>query len=976
MANNVSDLMANVSKFRFNPAGIQRSVLGLLSEITNGQRTVVDPTNPFVFCLEAAACCTAGFMQEHALAARQRYPRLAMTQEDLYLHMSDKDYADRFATPANATFYFLFPKEKLINSMVLEEETGYMKITIPRNTYFTVSGMRFSLQYPIDIRKLANDALQIVYDVEKPSPLQTLSTNAILPEIVTNEAGDWIHFGVETSQFLIQSQTDSISQSIDLTMDIDLTDQYYYARAFYRNDDKVWIEMLTTHADTVYDVTQPTAVLRLLGNKLLVKIPQIYVNSGALRGKIRVDVYQTRGAISMPLKEYPSKAVTIKWEAYDANDVTKFTAPLEAITVIGYSNDTVTDGADGMDFETLRTNVINNTVGPVDVSITPTQIKTALVRKGYEVTTNVDNVTNRVFLAVRSMPSPAIVTATTAVSSSGNQLLTAAAASIETLNVTTDQLTTMKGVIDNGTSLTLTPDMLYQIVDGLTVPVKDSVIASLKALPTDKRALAVTNGNFLYTPFHYVLDMTNNAFEMRPYYLDSPVVESKQFRGQNDTTLIQLTTDLFGILRTVNGYMIQIVTLSDDKYKAISDSEVFAQLSYTPYGERDRAYLNGVLVGKTDLGERIFNFDLSTTFNVDGNDNLELTKFTMYNTERRITSAALLESIDILYSTSETMSLKWKPNDIDQILGRHLLPQTVAGITRETLKVRFGQSLNMLWARARTVIGSTPVKTYATDVLAVYKNDVFLRDANGSAISIINGEPVTNYLHHKGDPILVDGVQAYEHRKGDVVLDANGNPVPASERGLMRQLDMLLIDATYIFATDSTTTTYRQNLTEAVVKWLVSDLASFKGKLLDLTRIYFYPKTTSGVIKVMVGDRIQKAMMAGQSFNVSLSVSKTVFDNADLRELLTRATVTTIARILQSSTVSSSEIVIALGKAYGDDVISVQVSGLGGNQNYPALTVLDATDRLSIRKRLVATADDTLVVEEDVTVSFELHNAA
>lgn len=51
----------------------------------------------------------------------------------------------------------------------------------------------------------------------------------------------------------------------------------------------------------------------------------------------------------------------------------------------------------------------------------------------------------------------------------------------------------------------------------------------------------------------------------------------------------------------------------------------------------------------------------------------------------------------------------------------------------------------------------------------------------------------------------------------------------------------------------------------------------------------------------------------------------------------------------------------------------MQLSGLGGTLNLPALTILDDANRCSIRKRLVALSDDSLIVEEDVSISFVLH---
>jgi hypothetical protein len=207
------------------------------------------------------------------------------------------------------------------------------------------------------------------------------------------------------------------------------------------------------------------------------------------------------------------------------------------------------------------------------------------------------------------------------------------------------------------------------------------------------------------------------------------------------------------------------------------------------------------------------------------------------------------------------------------------------------------------------------------------------------------------------------------------MLDGAGKPVPINVRGLIRQIDMLLIEGAYWFATDATTTNYRAKLTTSLVAWLVKDLATFKGKLLDQTRIYFYPKTTSGVINVIVGNNIRKSILAGQSLTLTLAVSKFVKDNLALQDLLKQVTITTISDLFLEPTISTSKIITALRAAYGDDVIDVSLTGLGGDANYPVMTVLDATDRCSIRKRLVAQADESLFVEEDVTITYVVHGS-
>lgn len=976
MALSKDELLTNMSRYRFNPVALHRTAIRAINEINNGEQLLFDATNPFVQSLQAGAFETVAFMQQHEAECRKSYPTLAQEQSDLYRHMSDIQFANLFCQPATTVFSLRFFKDELINSMSYEPETGYSKLTIPRNTFFTVGGMAFSMQYPVDIRQLAHGGLQVVYNNELVSPLQELESNSIDYEVQTNQLGDYIKFDLHVMQFSIKQLIEPISLAKDTQLVLPIDDQFFYARVYHKNPTSgKWDEIKTTHADIVYDYTDPTALLYVADGALTVSIPQVYVTMGVLSTSIRVDMYQSKGEINIPLGDFTS-SVSITWKTFDTTELkNEYSAPLPNMEVVAYSEITVVGGSNEMPFEERRRNVINNATGPIQKAITTVQLEAKLANKGYEMVENIDDVTNRVILATRAMPSPDLVTATTE-ASTGRRLITAAAASIETLTVSLESLAGLPSVIDNGKSLTITPDTLYHVVDGVAKPVPQAEIDRLLALPVDQRAAEVNRGALLYTPFHYVLDAQNDAFEIRPYYLDAPSAKSKVFVKQNDTTLMLVGTSSYGVIRTEGGYLLQVVTRSDDVFKEIPDGQVFAQLAFIPPGERDRAYMNGVLVGKTDANERVYNFDLSTTYNISSAGNIEFSKFTMYNTEPRLADSPLENSFDLFYATSAVLTSRWMPNEIDRLLGRHLLPNQIAGINHEKIKIELGKSLDMLWSRARTVASSVTYQTWEEDELAVYPADVLQRDANGVAIRVVDGEIVKTVLHKKGDPILdAAGDPTYTHRAGDFKRDSSGNLIMSNARGLLRQLDMMLLEGAYWFATDITTTNYRTSLANTVVGWLVNDLNEFKPGLLDKTRIYYYPKTTSGVVNVYVDGDIRKSLNAGQGFTLTLAVSKLVYSNIALRERLTASAVEIISQNLQNKTVVVSNIESALRDAFGSDVISIELTGFGGDVDYRVLTIADDTDRLSIRKRATAQADGTIAVEEDVVTNFVLHNS-
>jgi len=958
----VNRLIADVTNFQYNPAAIQSAVMRTLDEVSNGTRQIVDPTNPFVFCLESAAVLTAAAMVKNEANTRKQYPFASQTMEDLYLHMSDKDYINRFATPSNTKFNILLPLDEVLGKMVLDQVTGIKKLVIPRNSFFTIININFSIQYPIEIRQLQHGGLQIVYDASIVSPLQTLSTNIIPHEIQQNIDGKYIRFEVDVQQFDIISQVGSLNSATDFKLDTYLSDNFYFARVYVENANGGWYEIKTTHTDQIYDVATPTAVIKVIDKLVTVSIPQIYTGTGMLRSGIRVDIYQTKGPLDLILWEYPFNAFSATWQAYDPVDFNEFAAPLKTFnSIIPYSTTTVSGGSNAIGFNELRAQVISNAIGSPSLPITNAQIESALSLSGYRIVKNIDSVTNRVFLATKGMPVPNDIT-----------LITPAAAMIGTVSATIEELVQINSVIDNGESITITPDTIYRDINGIVKPLTSNQLATILAEPVNKMALDVTQGGYLYTPFHYVLDAQNNSFGVRPYYLDNPEINTKLFIGENATTQIQVATGVYSVYRTVEGYAITVVTQSTQSYKDLPDDQCQVQLSFIPDGEKDYAFLNGQFVGTSADGERIYTFNIATNFNITAGDGIELTEFLMFSNQSRITAAQLLTDFNIIYTTNAPMNSQWVPSKIDYSLGGFLLPINTIGVTQETLRVRFGYSLTTLWARSRSVISTTPYRKWEVDVANVYEDDVYERDANGSAVKFdLNGQLSIAPIHLAGDPVLdASNNPTYKHRVGDTIHDSVGNPVPVSPRTLLRQLNIMLIEGAYWFANDVTAVNYRNTITQSVVKWLTNDLKELEARSLDQTRIYFYPDTTIGTIKALVDNGVVRDIAAGQSFKVDLSVTNAVYSNLALREELKKATIKTFDEQLKNPVVSLDKISTALRAQYGTDVVAIQVSGLGGVDNCSVITIMDDSQRCSLRKRLTPSANNSLIVEEDLTINF------
>ncbi|WP_257292798.1 hypothetical protein [Endozoicomonas sp. ONNA1] len=960
MSSSLKDLKNNTLMFRSNPNAIQRAAYDLLEGVSDESYQILTPTNPFVFLLEAAAATASAAMDFTATATRQIYPELAVTYEDLYRHMSDADYRDRFATPGRSNISILLLKSEIIELAKEVPNTSYRKLTLPKNTEFSVAGYPFGFHYPIDIRVQAHGGIQVVYDSRVSSPIAPLITNQLEWSRMDINNLEFIKIDIPVEQFKVATYSIALNASTGFTEQFEFNHHFYYCRVYTSNAEGSWSEIKTTHSEQVHDLKNATAVLKVTEGSLEVHIPQYYFNSNLLGNNLRIDVYTTRGPIDLNLGNFDSTAFSAQWRDFDNLDEGAFVAPLSAITGFSaFSASLVVGGSRSLSVEQLRERVILN-ANLSSTPITQDQLAASITTLGYSIIKIIDNVTDRVYQATRALPSPETEGTTTVVG-----------AMIEPVALI-DGDTSDEHALTNGTQTTLLPSNIYWLNGNQVTRLSQSEVTSLNNQEKNVKINLFNNNQYLYSPFHYVLDRSDDRFDVRAYYLNDPELKSRYFEGENSELGYQMTTSGINITATTTGFIIQLKTRGDVRINALPDSQVHTQLSFIPKGETQRAYINGVLIGEVD-DERVYEFELTTRYHIDDSHHIELTNAKMYSSDIQPHPINLNAQFDLLYIVS---GLNNQPDgSLDDLLGEDFLPPESHVIIHERLAFKLGTALVDLLTQSRTSISSQVYRTHEADVPMLYSENVYRRDSDGLPVLVDdgNGGLEADLIHALGDPVLDDEDNpVYLHRKGDIKT-VDGQPVIDGERGLKRFVNLFLMDGRYLNVTVEDQLNYRTQVPKTIVDYLDNDIANLSENMLERTELYFVPKRNLGTLEVTVEDGDRRLINAAQGLQIDYYMDNQNYNDTNLRQTIEQITRVIINEQINQATISLSGFTSALTVAVGDDVVSMKVLWQGDDIPPETFTLLDNSTNTTIRQKLVVLFDNNVQLEDDITINFIRH---
>ena len=966
-----SDLNEMIELAKLNPMAVQRAGIEYLERVRNGEVQIVDASNAMVYLMEFASTLFANGARKDEFLNRLQYPQLANTRSDLYHHMSDVDYIDIFSSPSVSTLLLIYNKAEIVSKAVATGVNGVRKLVIPRHTVIKAGEVPFVLQYPIEFRVLPHDGLQVIYDNSKPSPLMNLETNEVISTIENYNQGheEYIQLEVPVQQVAMKSYSAPMTASRIFSKTYAYTDQFYFCRVYHKVTGGEWVEIKTTHSDQSYDAYTPTAVITVLdNNQLQVSIPQVYYTTGVIGSTLRVDIYTTIGPLELAIQGYSSDLFTCTYSDLDNEDGGKYTSPMNRLTSGFFAASApATGGSNMLPFEKLKERVINNAIGRIDVPITNVQIQSQLDLLGdigFSCVTDIDNITNRLYAASRELPAPDI-----------KDISTGMAASVMTLSKTLAEVITTADVTDNGLRVTVLPTTLYRSNNGILSIVPAQERNALKALSPDILVERISNDDFFYTPFHYVYDVSDSVLTVRPYYLGNSRMTRRFFVDANRTLEVGLNSNQHELTRTATGWSLKVMTSSTQSLKDLDDEALRAQLAFIPPGETTRVYLDGTLIGRDPkTKEWIFSFDFTSNWDIDPDHNIHLSGFVADRISAHEYPASLTTVFDLFFSVLEDTIKTGDVTDIDTNMGAFMYDEAMVGLYHEQVTIVLGDVLDGLWSQARSTVGAEQYMRYEEDVVARYTTDVPDKTAQGGVKVAYddNQKPYVVYKHRAGD-VKVDedtGEPEVLHAKGTIMYQ-NNEPIIASPRTVLRQVELCLFEGGYYFVTNQTDIDYVKTVPNQIVEWVNITLAPIRKRLLGETKLKFHPKSTVGLIKAIVDGKGEATIQAAQNLVVTYYVPKSVYKDLVLQEEMRKATRRVLTVAFKEMEVTRNGLEAVLKTTMSDDASAVSVYGLGGNNTTNIISMSDESSRLCIGKALATLPNATLGMKDSITVLFE-----
>lgn len=944
----INEELKNLELYKYHLSGISQISLNRLTDMVDGKVTITEPSNPFAYLVEMSSLNTTFAVKEFALQVRKRFPRLANTDEDLYLHMSDYDFLGRFSEPSNANVLFNIMFNDFKTKATYDPVSRDYVLKLPRHLKITVSDYVFTLTSAIIIRLTETGVIDVKFenqDFNNIFPISTNYINFVLKAV--NQTEQYLSFMLKLPEVDIETADVAIDPSSVVRDYITFNKkrQFYFFRAFFFKDDS-WHEMLVTHTNDVYDVNKPTCIIKVLptSNKVEYHIPSVYINTQQVSTRVKFLVYTTMGKIAVNFSDFKMEDFSTEYaDVFPELELDEYTSPIQAITKVFYTTDSIDGGKNGMAFEDLKQSMIDNSIGDRKLPITTKQLAFTSKQNNFKIIKDVDIVTGRMFKLETEVPSPLT-----------RYPVTKFNLDILEHRTTIDHLRQGNGVTAFGDDITVIPEgTIFRLDDGVLSHITQQEADQVRAATGAALVALVNQNSYLSVYYHYVIDTSENKSRLRAYDLTSPSISLISFKEFNPTTRVGVNTTSANLFKSPSGYTLDILTNLKKYTDTITQNNITPFIVHTDVSGA-RFFLEGGLYTLLN-GNPVFRFGIDSNYHIDKTNKIFISNFKDSNGNLTTLNVELDSQLEIIY-LSNVIPYSFATSEMDQYIQTSFLAGQYCAVTLEDVNMTFGHYLERLFSGMHTSTSIYEYETYAQDVPLTYASTVYNPD---NTIMHMIGDPV---LDGNGDPVI-------QFHKGDVKL-TDGSPVPINTLDKERYLNLLFIDYRVLVSTPSNSRDHNKQIKNHISEMALENAVEIQKQLLDNSESFVVIPKTVGHMRVKTATKTV-SIKSMQIFNVDAYVRYDIYNTATIRDSISYTITKTIDDYLYANTIiKKTELINLLYEKLKEFVVTISIPNFTElDEEY--IEILDINSRLSIAKTLVLEADGYNLTE-DITTRFQL----
>lgn len=942
-----------LQEYMYDPNKLQQVMLDNLEKSTNGEYVITEPTNPFVMLMELAVTSGANAITEPLSVIRQLYPDISETYSDLYHHVSDNDLDGLFSMPAEVPMVLYINVKDLYSYGSKNSYDTYTETILPIGTEITVNSVVFTILNNIHI-KLYKEGGVFVEQQANPDLDISIKNLGVLPSGIVNftNGEPWIVFETIVKQVKKHTINKPITPSEGFDIITNISNKYTYSNIEYKNNatNNQYVKLTKSHSKAYIDRTTPTCYIEVAGENINFKIPDVYLIDGVVSGNVKIDIYETLGKIYLPINKFGMEEFKVDVTPIGTSEAE---ASIANIHILANSRTVLDGGIDSITVDELRNSIITNSTGSVDVPVTDANIKQKGLLEGFDITKALDVLTDRVYVASKNLPDLNV-----------DNIYSRPDVYFNTVGIKIGNIPQTSKVLTTDDYLIIRSGCMFKETNGVMSIVDDLESEHLHTLPVNSLIAATKNTKYFYTPYFYVID-TTDVTEIRStiYKLDNPFLENVIIKSKNPSVLPKVNIDKFTVKLDDVGYSLYFSLISNDEFKATNLDLIKGQLGIKIYNSDESIYIKS----DYDKVNNLLIFKIESDLIVDSNDTLVITNGVSSISSKNI---PLITDVDVIIYSLDTTVV-----DENNFLRNELMFNNGDDLTifgKEQITLNLGSKVKNMWNMLYNTFTEMKYQKYQHDTPLRYEEDVYDIDPDTGSIFRCeydsNGDitPVYNILHNKDDLIHDDnGDIVFKHRAGDIIVE-NDIPLIDNVSGVIRNIDIMMIDYEYKLATTDAYKNYLDIVTDTIDSWVNNTIAGINDKLLENTVLMYKSYKKAGMVRITSNNTTYSI-----NYNVKPIVKLYVKnDKYSANELIVLSN--TVGNVLHD-TINKKDINLITAKEsiinkIGSNIVAVKITNIDTVNDSEIFSMYDDTKRLVINKLVSVDEANNIVVRYDIDI--------